>query len=283
MDYSFQKAISFHQFAIDNCVADTGFLSSSLEHLWSKYNSWNGSAPGSFGDTTLPYTPLVQRQYHFYCVYVLIHKCPQNNWMSQFRSRNGLYSLSTSSFKKFVYPLAKAYAQIMEEVDRSRRLSPFNHGPFPFHQLCTGIVDTFPVKVPHPHRFALARLLYQPKYKATVLKWQLGITFTGEIILFTGPHLGTIHDSTIWESTWADHPFFSWELWLADLGYQGCDGLMVKYKGDQIRGEREQWFNNVHEDVRNRVEQIVAVIKKHKLFSGGYRRGFYLLEAWWKL
>jgi len=29
---------------------DTGFYASTLQHIWHKYNSYQGSAPGTFGD-----------------------------------------------------------------------------------------------------------------------------------------------------------------------------------------------------------------------------------------
>lgn len=70
----------------------------------------------------------------------------------------------------------------------------------------------------------------QPKYGYTCLKWQLGISLMGDIIMWSGPHLGIAADSTIWEQTWDEHPFYGWERWLADLGYVGCMGLLYKYK-----------------------------------------------------
>ena len=66
----------------------------------------------------------------------------------------------------------------------------------------------------------------QPKYGYTCLKWQLGISLKGDIIMWSGPHLGIAADSTIWEETWDEHPFYGWERWLADLGYVGCMGLL---------------------------------------------------------
>ena len=81
----------------------------------------------------------------------------------------------------------KALASIIEEVDWSRRLSYFNHTVSPFDFFYTGIVDTFPVYVPTPHNLWLSRLLYHGKYQTSILLYQIGITLTGEIVLFTGP------------------------------------------------------------------------------------------------
>ena len=94
----------------------------------------------------------------------------------------------------------------------------------------TAIVDTLPIFVSEPSYFPAAKLLYQPKYKRHCYKMQLGITFMGNIVLWTGPHLGCTADITIWRHTWWAHPFTSWEVWLADLGYVGAAGLMHKFK-----------------------------------------------------
>ena len=214
------------RFSADGCFSDTGMRPSTLVHLWSKYHAWNGSAAGTFGGQVAQADCIDDRAFHFYCVFVLIHKHPQKNWKSQFTSRNGWKKLRQRGRYTHVYPVAHALASIIDEIDRGRRLEQHNHGVPPFEYFVTGMVDTLPIYVPQPHRWALARLLYQPKYKATVLKWQLGIMWNGEIILFTGPHLGTTADVTIWESTWADHPFYDWELWLGDLGYMYMSGRM---------------------------------------------------------
>ena len=115
-----------------------------------------------------------------------------------------------------------------------------------------------------------------------MLKIQLGISLMGNIILWTGPHLGVTPDVTIWEQTWAAHPFFPWEWWLADLGYVGALGLLYKWKrASQQRNQpppppltpQQLFYNNVHEFYRNRVEQVVDVVKSHRLFANNVYRG----------
>ena len=115
-----------------------------------------------------------------------------------------------------------------------------------------------------------------------MLKIQLGISLMGNIILWTGPHLGVTSDKTIWDQTWAWHPFFPWEWWLADLGYVGALGLLYKWKKASQQPNRrpppdltpqELFYNNIHEFYRNRVEQIVDVVKSHRLFAKGVYRG----------
>ena len=173
--------------------------------------------------------------------------------------------------------------------------APTNQGPTPHlgpilsmhtqhmaYLYVLGMVDVFPVYVPAAHDFAVRQLLYQPKYDACVLKIQLGISFLGNIILWTGPHLGTTSDVTIWEQTWAYHPFFSWEWWLADVGYVGAFGLVYKWKrAAQQPGQppppqltpQELFYNNIHEFYRNRIEQIVDVVRSHRLFANHVYRG----------
>ena len=105
------------RFASDTCLADTGFRASTISYLWTKYNMWNGSGVGQFGGArALPEASPDQRAFHFYCVFVLIHKHPQRNWKSQFTSRSGEYKLSDRGRYKHVYPLAVALAEIMDEV-----------------------------------------------------------------------------------------------------------------------------------------------------------------------
>eukprot|EP00966_Prymnesium_polylepis_P058000 1343316-Prymnesium_polylepis.1 len=78
----------------------------------------------------------------------------------------------------------------------------------------------------------------------------------GNIILWTGPHLGVTSDKTFWDQTWAWHPFFPWEWWLADVGYVGALGLLYKWKKASQQPTRrpppdltpqELFYNNIHE------------------------------------
>ena len=170
-----------------------------------------------------------------------------------------------------VFPIANAFAQIVDEVNYGWRLDPYNHGLPPFDRCFTGIVDTLPVYPPTPHKWWMSALMFQPKYKACVMKFQLGISFAGDIILWTGPHLGIESDVGIWERTWSEHPFHSWERWLADLGYVGALGLVYKFKrvGRRRLTRTQTIFNNVHEHVRNRIENAVSAVKKHRIFKRG--------------
>jgi len=94
-------------------------------------------------------------------------------------------------------------------------------------------------------------------------------------------------DSTIWHDTSQQHHqrFRPREFWLADLGYVGCIGLITKYKRrrkNPVTGRlprASQYYNNVHEHVRNRVENVVGQVKAHKIFKQTFTRKFETLEA----
>ena len=212
--------------------------------------------------------------FYFYLVFVYIHQCPQGNWTQNFKSKNGRWTACKRSISQHVFPLADALAIIIEEVDYTWRLDPYNHYMPPFDKYVTGIVDVFPVPVPCGQNFGMASLFYQPKYEMTCLKYQVGISLLGDIILFTGPNLGVASDANIWENSWADHPFFGWERWLADLGYEGCTGLIYKFKHPPIL-PHQVFYNNLQEWVRNRVENVIGVIKKHRIFLKGIYQGTY--------
>ena len=73
-------------------------------------------------------------------------------------------------------------------------------------------------------------------------------------------------------------------LWLADLGYVGALGLLYKWKrAQQRRGQPppppltalQEFFNNLHETYRNRIEQTVDVVKSHRMFTQGVWQGSY--------
>jgi hypothetical protein len=265
-----------------SCYDETGFELRTLQHIWDTYHAYRLSAPGTFGGQLEPVQRggLDRRAYQFFCVFVYIHKCPQTNWHESFALPGGYTMNNLVPMRR----VADALADIICEIVYDDRLDLYNHAGPPFEYHVTALVDVFPVFVPAPHEFSLRRLLFQPKYDACVLKIQLGISLLGNIILWTGPHLGVTSDKTIWDQTWAAHPFKGWEWWLADLGYVGALGLLYKYKrAAQRRGQppppplsvTEVFYNNVHEWYRNRVEQIVDVVKSHRIFAPRVYQGSY--------
>ena len=101
------------------------------------------------------------RAFHFYLVFVYIHKCPQRNWIEAYRSGNGKWHCGKTSFDRSVFPLASALADMISEIDYGWRLDPHNHALLPFDKYITGIVDTLPVPLACPNDFHLASLFFQ--------------------------------------------------------------------------------------------------------------------------
>ena len=141
---------------------DTGFYASTLQHIWHKYNDYQGSAPGTFGDR-LPVrirNPKM-RAFYFYLIFVYIHKLPQRNWLESYKSASGKYKCGRSTFDREVFPMAAALADIIAEIDYTWRLDPHNHALPPFDKYITGIVDTCPVPLACPADFHHASLYFQ--------------------------------------------------------------------------------------------------------------------------
>jgi hypothetical protein len=148
---------AFSRFAYTSVKTDTGFEEGTITHLWNKYNAWNGSPPGdrlswlahmicflcwhglstgcvvralhtgTFGYQLDPRQRRpAMRAFYFFLVFVYMHKMPQLNWIEAFRSRDGAFEASTSSFQDNVFPIATALANIICEINYNWRLDPFN-------------------------------------------------------------------------------------------------------------------------------------------------------------
>ena len=92
------------------------------------------------------------------------------------------------------------------------------------------LLQTFPIRILTPRKYRVKKLVNAPKYKACVLKVQLVVSLTGEIVFASFPHLGVDHDSTIWRTSLADGAmiFDDHEWILADPAYIGCDHCATK-------------------------------------------------------
>ena len=91
----------------------------------------------------------------------------------------------------------------------------------------------------------------------------MGISFTGEIVAFSGLYFGTVHDIAIWRAISPSLALFPWELGMADLAYVGAAGLVTKIKG--AVAPADILFNNIHEHIRNRIENVISKVKARAL------------------
>lgn len=101
-------AANMERFAWTSVKDDTGYSSSTLASLWRKYHLLPGGGQGTFGGLLAPCVhagALETRCWHFYCVFVLLHKCPRKNWDECFRSKSGIYKAGRSIVRRDVYPV----------------------------------------------------------------------------------------------------------------------------------------------------------------------------------
>ena len=271
------------------CEADTGYHASTLQHIYDKYSGPHGTFRGILKQRAYKSH---MRMVYFYCFFMLVHldlnldrKMEWSEVTSGRVQRIAKHGLGKKTIYDSVIPIGDALAMLIDEVDTNWRYDPYNHAPY-FRTQYTAIVDTFPVYVTGSSTFANAQLIWGAKYERYIYKIQIGINFLGNIVLWTGPHLGCEADVTIWETTWADHPFRPGERWLADLGYVGAFGLLVKIKRRPRRvrgGPRpalavpQRVFNNVHEHVRNRCENVISKVKAHAIFKVNFTGSYEML------
>ena len=113
------------QFAHDSVKGDTGFEQATLQHVWNKYNAWQGAEPGTFASAALKLRErkAITRAWHFYCLFVWIHKYPVGRWTNTFTSRDGQFKMALGSSLLYdeVIPIGDALAEIISEVDYTWR------------------------------------------------------------------------------------------------------------------------------------------------------------------
>jgi len=154
------------------------------------------------------------------------------------------------------------------------------------------MVDTFPVQVLQPLDSLFARQLYQPKYGCCVYKFQLGCSFLGHFITFSGliqlfvpedvgPHLGISYDGDIWDSTLQDHPLNPEEWMLGDGHYISQEGFIAPFRHPphSLLPDDEYYFNAVLSRYRARVEHSNRRVKSHALFHTPWRGSVGLLST----
>lgn len=240
------------------CVQDikqsTGYDGKLVEAMWEKYG-----IPNSI------------QWAHFVQALAYIHLYPTR------RQSSIVLGCSASTLQETVLPHLITLANMINEIRWDDRLNPFNHTPdFPY--LFTGMVDTFPIEVEKPEHRELRRALFTNKYGTTVYKVQLGVSFLGQILFCTGPHL-PLYDAHIWEATAHDHPREEWEWWLGDGHYSTCRNMLTPWRKDRVLSEDEMLANTIISFYRARVEHVNAVLVNHNMFRGVYRGGIHVLEA----
>ena len=129
----------------------------------------------------------------------------------------------------------------------------------------------------------LEKATFDGKHGRHSYKIQVAIDFLGRIIMCTGLHLSNISDVMIFEKTWRQHPFEDAikEMWFGDAVYRDCQCVLAKYAREpgDVLTEEEMFVNNWVNYYRQRVEHIMAVVKKHAAFRQDFRGSHILLRA----
>jgi hypothetical protein len=108
----------------------------------------------------------------------------------------------------------------------SDRLRPANRIPHPrFPASITGCIDGTPIYIRAPADPEWRASSYSGKYKACVVKLQLICDHSGNILWYTGPHIGTTHDIRLLQTNVP--PLRPMEKLLGDLGYVGYGPQVV--------------------------------------------------------
>jgi hypothetical protein len=96
----------------------------------------------------------------------------------------------------------------------------------------------------------------------------------GNIIWYSGPHLGTPHDLSLYV---AIHPDLeAKEQLLADKAYFGAHGQRLgiisphKKPARGVLSRRQQAFNTIHRWYRSRIEHAIGFVKRFSILSNRY-------------
>lgn len=157
-------------------------------------------------------------------------------------------------------------ASVIDELSEAwdRREDPENELPHVFDSTVTGAIDTFPIVVNRPHRGNEQRFYYNGKYATHVVKVQGVCDHRGNIIWYSGPHLGVTADIKVFRENcpWLEPG----ERLLGDKAYVGEPEYLIpplkKKKGAPKLAGRPYHFNNIHAWYRSTIEHCFAFIKR---------------------
>lgn len=185
-------------------------------------------------------------------------------------------------FKSHVRPVLASLAASMDYIHYDLRLAHDNHS-VAFPSRFTAIVDTYPVLVAVADKDASAAL-YQPKYKADVIKVETAIDLKGNLLFHLFGFAGTMHDMRVFQANCVphppepSHPLLAWELWLGDKAYMHLPQVLTKSLENEELTPADAENNKAIDFIRSRVEQIIGLIKRRfAVMTGTWTRSVELL------
>jgi len=178
-----------------------------------------------------------------------------------------------SEIRKWEDYLANAMNEIQSAWDARR--DEENRIPHVFPPNVVGSVDTFPILVVRPSDPTWQRYLYNGKYKHHVVKIQAISDHRGNIIWYSGPHIGVTSDINLFRTF--TPPLDAGEMLLGDKAY--CDAsmsgvLLAPYKkrrGQAALSEGRAAYNLVHRWYRATVEHSYSFVKRFRILNTIYR------------
>ena len=119
-----------------------------------------------------------------------------------------------------------------------------------------------------------AQGLRSGKYNTTVYKGHMGIGFHGPIFANSGLHLGRDHDAHMLNDMNTVYARLPGEWHLGDLGYEGCDGVLIGHKKVGVYDYACEFWTNLIGHYRGRCENIINRVKSHAWTDGPFRGRF---------
>jgi hypothetical protein len=169
------------------------------------------------------------------------------------------------------------------------RHAPTNALPHLFPASVVGCVDSFPIFCSRPTDSFYQSSTYNGKYGGNVLKVQAVCDHSGAFLWYSGPHLGTTHDLTLYRQ----HPpeLDNGDQLLADLAYIGgrehAATLVTPFKKRMVRRlnrrngkvkiralplpPNQALYNRVHSWYRATIEHAFGYVKRYRIINSTYR------------
>ena len=117
------------------------------------------------------------------------------------------------------------------------------------------------------------------KYLHCCFKLMIGITFMGQIVHYTGLHIGTMPDNIILDK----YPpkFEDWEWGIGDGAFGSNQQIMIapQMPPGGVLSAEDLETRFVFNHWRVRVEHIVAELKNHDILSGVFRGSYPILKS----
>ena len=262
-----------NEFGAARTLAMTGLSQTTFRYVYDKYCG--------------PLTAIKRPLYLF--VLLMYYKVyPVNRAWPEPMTRIGKHaSWTLHAIRRWEEDLASRVDEL-NEVWNDRH-APTNALPHLFPASVVGCVDSFPIFCSRPTDSFYQSSTYNGKYGGNVLKVQAVCDHSGAFLWYSGPHLGTTHDLTLYRQ----HPpeLDNGDQLLADLAYIGgrehAATLVTPFKKRMVRRlnrrngkvkiralplpPNQALYNRVHSWYRATIEHAFGYVKRYRIINSTYR------------